>query len=158
MYNDVFKAIAARITEEPRLYGESNTRQQAAFRARVTGLKFLEKAANLPDFDEWAMGDAFKLHGMRLIRSTAGRSIITDLDGLEVRQAIIRALQTYMRPIIRDAYEQRERARRARRPTEKKRRIATHDELVARCIDLTQFRNGTLPDAANDATHEASPA
>jgi hypothetical protein len=158
MHNDVFKAIAARITEEPRLYGEGNTRQQAAFRARVTGLKLLEKAANLPDFDEWAMEDAFKLHGMRLIRSTAGRSIITELDGLEVRQAIIKALKTYMRPIIRDAYEQREHARRARRPTEKKKRIATHDELVSRCIDLTLFRNGSLPDAANDATHEASPA
>ncbi|WP_157379860.1 hypothetical protein [Burkholderia ubonensis] len=151
MNNDVFQAIARRIIDNPCLYGATKAERQAAFRARRTGLKALEKAAILPDFDEWALEAAFKRHGMQLVRSTVGRTLIAYGDGLEVRQGIIKALRSYMRPIKAEQRRQYVHEKNAARPTRKKTWAETHARLVALGIDLTQV--GAILEALHEAQY-----
>jgi hypothetical protein len=133
MGNDAFQAIALRIIEGPRLVGATKAERQAAFRARRTGLKVLEKAAREREFDETVLKAAFIRYGLRLVRSTRGYSIVADGDGLEIRRNIVKALRTYCRSRYVTAYN-------ATRPSEQKSRMERRAQLVALGIDLTRFR------------------
>ncbi|MFG7161945.1 hypothetical protein ACGYU5_15215 [Burkholderia pseudomallei] len=151
MNNDIFQAIARRIIDNPALYEATKAERQAAFRARRTGLKLLEKAAVLPNFDEWALEAAFKQHKIELVRSTLGRQLIAYGDGLEVRQRIVKALKDYIRPIRAEQRRQYVRDRNAARPSRKKTWAEIHAHLVERGIDLTQV--GAILEALHEAEH-----
>lgn len=133
MGNEFFQAIASRIIEEPRLFGATKAERQAAFRARRTGMKVLEKATREREFDELVLEGAFIRHGLRLVRSTRGYSIIADGDGLEIRRNILKALRTYCRSRYVTAHN-------AARPSEKKARAERRAQLASIGIDLTRFR------------------
>ncbi|WP_143288544.1 hypothetical protein [Burkholderia pseudomallei] len=149
MNNDVYRAIHRRIVDKPGIYGATKAEQQAAFRARRTALKILEKAATFPDFDEWGLEAAFKQHGMQLVRSTQGRTLVAYGDGLEVRKAIIKALRAYLRPRRSEHRLQYVRDRNAARPTRKKAWAEAHARLVERGVDLAQA--GEVVEALREA-------
>jgi hypothetical protein len=134
MNDAVFDAITARITEEPRLHGATKAARQAAYRARRTGLKVLEKAAREREFDESVLEAAFARHGMRLIRRASGYSIVADGDGLGIRRNIVKALRVYCRSRYMSAHN-------ASRPSAKSARADRRAELAALGIDLARFRD-----------------
>lgn len=140
MNDTVFDAIEARIAEEPRLHGATKAVRQAAYRARRTGLKVLEKAAREREFDESVLEAALARHGMRLVRSASEYSIVADGDGLDIRRNIVRALRTYLRPHLEERRRQAIRAYNAARPSGRKEREERRAQLAAMGIDLTRFR------------------
>ncbi|PMS17492.1 hypothetical protein C0Z18_20635 [Trinickia dabaoshanensis] len=133
MSEAVFDAIAAKITEEPRLHGATKAVQQAAYRARRTGLKVLEKAAREREFDESVLKATFARYGMRLVRSASEYSIVADGDGLDIRRNIVKALRVYCRSRYMSAHN-------AARPSANRARADRRAELAAMGIDLARFR------------------
>lgn len=133
MSDAVFNAIAARITEEPHLHGTTKAVRQAAYRARRTGLKVLEKAAQEREFDESVLKAAFARHGMRLVRSASEYSIVADGDGLDIRRNIVKALRVYCRSRYMSAHN-------AARPSVNRVRADRRAELAEMGIDLARFR------------------
>ncbi|MCS6479742.1 hypothetical protein NX869_26305 [Burkholderia thailandensis] len=129
----VFDAIAARITEEPRLQGATKAVRQAAYRARRTGLKVLEKAVHERGFDESVLEAAFARHGMRLVYGESGYSVVADGDGLDVRRNIVKALRVYCRSRYMSAHN-------AARPSANRVRADRRAELAEMGIDLARFR------------------
>lgn len=133
MNGNIFDAIAGRIMEEPRLYRVTRAERQAAFRARRTALKVLERAAREHEFDGAVLEDAFRCRGIQVVTSGSEYSIIAEGDGLEIRRNILKALRAYCRMRYVKAYN-------AGRVSEKKMREERRTELEEMGIDLTRFR------------------
>ncbi|TDG05110.1 hypothetical protein E1N52_27125 [Paraburkholderia guartelaensis] len=132
MNDAAFVAIAAKITEEPRLHGATKAVRQAAYRARRTGLKVLEKAARAREFDDSVLEAAFARYGIRLVRSASAYSVVVDGGGLDVRRSIVKALRWYCRSRYVSAHN-------AARPCLKKEREERRAQLAAMGIDMTRF-------------------
>ncbi|AJX22937.1 hypothetical protein Y033_662 [Burkholderia pseudomallei MSHR435] len=115
------------------MQGATKAVRQAAYRARRTGLKVLEKAVHEREFDESVLEAAFARHGMRLVYSESGYSVVSDGDGLDVRRNIVKALRVYCRSRYMSAHN-------AVRPSANRVRTDRRAELVAMGIDLARFR------------------
>jgi hypothetical protein len=140
MKSEIFQAIATRVEDAPRLSGATKNEQQAAFRARVAGLKLVSQAAAVPDYDEHALVDAFRENGIRIARGETELSLVADGDGLEIRRNIIAALRAYIRPHRSAQRREAIRAYNAARPSKARSRAERRAQLAAMGIDLVRFR------------------
>lgn len=140
MNSEIFQAIATCVADAPCLSGATKNVQQAAFRARVTGLKLVSRAAALPNYDERALVDAFSENGILIARRETELRLVADGDGLKIRRNIIAALRAYMRPHHEARRREAIRAYNAARPSKAKARAERRVELAAMGIDLTRFR------------------
>ncbi|RQR34826.1 hypothetical protein [Burkholderia sp. Bp9142] len=140
MKSEVFEAIASRIAEAPRLSGATKNEQQAAFRARVAGLKLVSQASAMLEYDEQALVDAFRENGIQIARGETELSLVADGDGLEIRRNVIAALRTYIRPHREAQRREAIRAYNAARPSKAKFRAERRAQLAAMGIDLARFR------------------
>ncbi|WP_147482493.1 hypothetical protein [Burkholderia pseudomallei] len=140
MNSEIFQAIATCVADAPCLSGATKNVRQAAFRARVTGLKLVSRAAALPNYDERALVDAFSENGIRIARNETELRLVADGDGLEIRRNIIAALRAYMRPHHEAQRREAIRAYNAARPSKAKSRAERRAQLVAMGIDLARFR------------------
>jgi hypothetical protein len=140
MNSEVFQAIATRVADAPSLSGATKNEQQAAFRARVAGLKLVSKAAAMPDHDEQALVAALRENGIQIARGETGLRLVADGDGLEIRRNIIAALRAYMRPHREAQRREAIRAYNAARPSKAKSRAERRTQLAAMGIDLARFR------------------
>lgn len=140
MNSEIFQSIATCVADAPCLSGATKNVQQAAFRARVTGLKLVSRAAALPNYDERALVDAFSENGIRIARNETELRLVADGDGLEIRRNIIAALRAYMRPYREAQRREAVRAYNAARPSKEKSRAERRTQLAAMGFDLARFR------------------
>ncbi|MCL4670388.1 hypothetical protein [Burkholderia pseudomallei] len=140
MNSEIFQAIATLVAEAPRLSGATKNDQQAAFRARVAGLKLVSQAGAVPDYDEQALVDAFRENGIRIARGKTELSLVADGNGLEIRRNVIAALRAYIRPHREAQRREAIRAYNAARPSTAKFRAERRAQLAAMGIDLARFR------------------
>ncbi|CPF97583.1 Uncharacterised protein [Burkholderia pseudomallei] len=115
------------------MQGATKAVRQAAYRARRTGLKVLEKAVHERGFDESVLEAAFARHGMRLVYSDSGYSVVADGDSLDIRRNIVKALRAYCRSRYISAHN-------AARPSANRARADRRAELAGMGIDLVRFR------------------
>lgn len=137
---EIVEAVAARIAEAPCLPDATKNVRQAAFRARVAGLKLLSKAAAVQNCEGQVLLDLLRDHGMEIASGTAGLSILAEGDGLDVRRSIVCALRTYLRPHYQEQRRQAIHAYNAARPSKKKEREERRAQLAVLGIDLPRFR------------------
>ncbi|WP_145956532.1 hypothetical protein [Burkholderia pseudomallei] len=140
MNSEIFRAIATLVAEAPRLSGATKNDRQAAFRARVAGLKLVTRAAAMPDYDEQALVDAFRENGIQIARGEPELSLVADGNGLEIRRNVIAALRAYIRPHREAQRRDAIRAYNAARPSKTKLRAERRAQLGAMGIDLARFR------------------